>query len=197
MATWPESNPTPIYPLSIIPRFDTVISQFDAGGEQRRSRRSFPVFDVVVNYRGITPAEANTLYTFFLERKGRYEAFYIFDLALLENISQTHTKLYVGTGDGSTDIFDLPGRSTSSRSLYLDDVLTGSGFSYLTGGGDGGADRVDFTSPPSNGTVITITFTGFLRCRVRFEADTLDRALFVQNLMAYNQIKLTGVEAIT
>ena len=197
MATWPESNPTPIYPLNIIPRFDTIISQFDAGGEQRRSRRDFPVFDVIVSYRGITSAEANTLYTFFLERKGRYEAFVIYDLALLENISQTHTKLYVGTGDGSTDIFDIPGRSTSSRTLYVNDSVQGSGFSYLTGGGDGNSDRVDFTSPPAAGNVITITFTGFLRCRVRFESDNLDKALFMKNLYAYNGIKLAGVEAIT
>lgn len=194
MSTFPESSPTPNYPLSVEPELNTLISGFDGGGEQRRQKLLYPKYNVIVSYKKISVAEARTLWEFYLARAGAYEAFYIYDLALLLGHSFNHVGEYCGTGDGSTTIFDIPGRSTSSRTVYTDGVDVTSGVSFLTGGGSSNSDRVDFNSAPTAGGIVTIDFTGYLRMRVRFLEDKLSRANFVDELYAYG-IKLKGLSA--
>ena len=194
MATWPESNPIPNYPLTVDPEFNTLISGFDGGGEQRRQKLLYPKYDVTVNYQKISVAEAKILWEFYLARNGAYEAFYIYDLALLLGHSFNHVGEYCGTGDGSTTIFDIPGRSTSSRTVYVDGVDETSNVSFLTGGGSSNSDRIEFSSAPAAGGIITIDFTGYLRMRVRFLKDKLSRINFVNELYAYG-IKLKGLSA--
>jgi len=196
MATYPES-PLPIYPYQIIPRWGTIRSAFDSGKEQRRQKITFPVFDAVITYGKLTSAEAQTIYDFFMARKGGYEAFYLYDLSLLASVSRSQSGLYVGTGDASTEVFDIPGRSTSSVSVYLDGVeqtLT-TDYVLLTGGGESAADRIDFVSPPSSGEVITVDFTGYLRMRVVFAEDAMSMALFMRNYFKINEIKFRGIQA--
>lgn len=194
MATFPETDPTPNYPLTIEPEFNTLISGFDGGGEQRRKKLLYPKYNVVVKYEGVPIAEAKTLWEFYLARSGAYEAFYIYDLALLLGHSFNHVGEYCGTGDGSTTIFDIPGRNTSSRTVYSDGVDVTSDVSFLTGGGSSSSDRIEFNTAPTAGKIITIDFTGYLRMRVRFLEDKLPREIFIQNLYAYG-IKLKGLSA--
>ena len=195
MSTFPES-PAPIYPLTVEPEWKTLVSGFDGGGEQRRQKQLFPKYNVVVGYDALTSSNAQTLWDFYMARKGAYEAFYIYDLALLASIAPNHDGQYCGTGDGATEIFDIPGRSTSSQSVYVDNVLQTITTDYviLTGGGESSADRIDFVSPPAAGEVITVDFTGFLRIRARFLEDKLPRELFMTNLFRYG-IKLKGLSA--
>jgi len=198
MATWPESSPTPNYPLVITPRWRTQVSEFEGGGEQRRQKSLWPVFDVSVNYKAISKVDCQTLYAFFMARRGRYEAFYIYDLSLLQSLSWAHEALYVGIGDGSATTFDLPGRSTSSQSVYLDGTeQTGGGtdYSILTGGGVSSADRVQFNSAPTAGQVVSCDFTGFARYRVRFEQDTMPYELFEYQFYRNGSISLKGLPA--
>jgi len=195
MSTYPES-PKPIYPLIVEPEFKTLISGFDGGGEQRRQKQLFPKYNVTVNYGALSETDMQTLWDFYLARKGAYEAFYIYDLALLASISPNHDGQYVGTGDASTEVFDIPGRSTSSQVIYIDGVeqtLT-TDYVILNGGGESSADRVDFVSPPAAGEVVTADFTGFLRIRARFAEDKLSRELFMTNLFRYG-IQLKGLKA--
>lgn len=192
MATWPESNPTPNYPLIVEPEFNTLISDFDGGGEQRRQKQLYPKYNVTVSYKGILVADARILWEFYLARKGAYEVFYIYDLTLLLGHSFNHVGEYCGTGDGSTTIFDIPGRSTSSRTVYSDGIDVTSDVSFLTGGGSSSSDRVDFNTAPTEGKIITIDFTGYLRMRVRFAEDKLARQNFFHDLYAYG-IKLKGL----
>ena len=195
MSTFPES-PAPIYPLIVEPEWKTLVSGFDGGGEQRRQKQLFPKYNVVVGYDALTSSNAQTLWDFYMARKGAYEAFYIYDLALLASVAPNHDGQYCGTGDGATEIFDIPGRSTSSQSVYVDNVLQTITTDYviLTGGGESSADRIDFVSPPAAGEVITVDFTGFLRIRARFLEDKLPRELFMTNLFRYG-IKLKGLSA--
>ena len=187
MATYP-TDPSPNYPLIVIPVFKTIISKLDGGKEQRRSKFTFPKYNVTVNYNGgLGTADASTILDFFLNRRGAYEAFYIIDYTAL-----THVNLYVGTGDGATDTFDLPATNTSSRTVYLDnDEETPS--QYFSGGGEGGADRVEFSSAPGNGVIITADLTGYLRCHVRFAQDMLNRELFSYQLQRFGTVELIGV----
>lgn len=196
MATYPES-PIPIYPLIVEPEWKTLVSGFDGGGEQRRQKQLFPKYNVAVQYDALIETDMQILWDFYMVRKGSFEAFYIYDLSLLANIAPDHNSQYVGTGDAATDIFDIPGRSTSSQSVYIDGVLqsTPTDYSILTGGGASNSDRIDFVSAPAAGEVITVDFTGFLRIRARFAEDKLPRALFMTILFRYGGIKLKGLGA--
>jgi len=195
MSTYPES-PKPIYPLIIEPEWKTIISGFDGGGEQRRQKQLFPKYNVSVQYDALSETDMQTLWDFYMARKGSFEAFYIYDLALLASIALNHDGQYVGTGDGATDIFDIPGRSTSSQAVYIDNALqtTPTNYSILTGGGESSSDRIDFVAAPAAGEVITVDFTGYLRIRARFLEDKLPRELFMTSLFRYG-IKLKGLSA--
>jgi hypothetical protein len=194
MATFPESSPTPNYPLIVTPRWDTIVSKMDGGAEQRRQKTLFPVYDVKVVYDALSNSEARTLWNFFMARRGRYEAFYIYDMALLAGSAFDHDGQFVGSGDGVTDTFDLPGRSTSSQTIYVDGAAQTLTTHYTISAGTGvsGADQVVFVTAPTDGTVITADFTGFLRMRVRFAEDTLSREIFMTTLSRIG-ITLTGV----
>lgn len=194
MATWPESSPTPNYPLEIVPRFKTLVSTCDAGNEVRRSKQEYPVFDVLVTYDMLTKTEMDVLWNFFLARKGRYDAFYIYNLADISLVTSTgFTSLYVGTGDGSTTTFDVPGRSTSSQTLYVDGVED-SGAAFSSGGGASNSDRVEPSSTPAAGDILTVDFTGYLRMRVRFDSDTgFNRRLFEYTYYQTGGIQLYGL----
>jgi uncharacterized protein (TIGR02217 family) len=197
MAVWPESNPYPQYPLEITPVWQTQVVNLGGGGEQRRAAWLYPKFDVVVYYDALTYADAQTLWQFYMARRGAYEAFHIYDLSLLNSITFTQaTALYCGTGDGSTTTFDLPGRSTSSQTIYLNGQEQSSGYTMLVGGGDSSADRVQFTTAPAAGDIVTAAFAGYLRMRVRFADDRLGREQFTADLFRYSSIALKGLKPL-
>jgi len=103
MATFPE-DPKPVYPLVVTPVWNTIISQTGTGKEQRLQKSLFAVYDVTVKYYGLSSADAKTLWEFYMARKGAFEAFYIYDLALLAGVSFVHTGMYAGVGDGADGV---------------------------------------------------------------------------------------------
>jgi len=191
MATWPETNPAPVYPLIVTPVFKTLVSPFDNGAQQRRAKQVFPTYDVTVRYRALSAADMQTLWSFYLARQGGFEAFWIYDLALSAGVSFTHAGQYVGTGDGGS-VFDLPGRATSSHTIYVNGSEE-TGVTILSGGGQASADRVQFTVGPTTGAQITADFTGYLRIRARFKNDMFNRELFMNNLFQTGAIALEGL----
>ena len=185
MATFPES-PVPIYPLTISQRWKTIVTGMDSGYEERTAKWLFSKYDVNVKYNALSATDAQTLWNFYLARKGSYDAFYIYDLSLKALITKAHVDQYIGTGDGSTEVFDIPGRSTSSQTIYVAGVAQTLTTNYviLTGGGGGGSnsDRVDFVNPPPLGDIITCDFSGYLRMRVKFAEDIMSYELFATTL---------------
>jgi uncharacterized protein (TIGR02217 family) len=198
MATWPESSPSPIYPLDI--KVDTMTSIVDLGGgvklEQRRAEWLYPAFSATVRYKALTATEMQTLWNFFIARKGPYEAFWLYDLGLLAGIAPAHVGQYVATADGVLDTFDLPGRNTSARTMYVDGAEESS-VSYAVGGGEASADRVTFTGgAPTAGAIIRADFTGYLRMSVRFAQDYMTKDLFVNSYYFNDRaIEFVGVSA--
>jgi len=195
MATFPET-PVPFYPLTVGQRWKTIVTGMDSGYEERTAKWLFPKYDVTVKYGAISATNAQILWNFYLARKGSYEAFYIYDLSLLKLITKSHVDQYIGTGDGTTEVFDIPGRSTSSQSIYLDSVeqtLT-TNYVILTGGGTSSSDRVDFVTPPVTGTIITCDFSGYLRMRVRFAEDQMSQDLFFASLYS-SGLSMKGLAA--
>jgi hypothetical protein len=182
MAEYPTS-PKPQYAYTTEAEYKTIITTMDSGKEQRRNKWTYPKFNVHLVYNYLTKTQFNTLYTFYQARKGSYEAFYFYDLVTMD-----HDSLWVGKGNESTDIFDIPGKGTSAQTIYLNGEAQGSGYSILTGGGAENSDRVDFVTPPSSGVIITCDFNGYLRIRCRFKDDKLSREAF-----AYAAYR-TGIE---
>lgn len=185
MAVFPDVIPD--YGSTIEPRWRTLINSTDTDNEQRIAKRAFPVFDVRLKFGALSKANFALLWDFYCARRGSYEAFYWFAPE-----SDTYKGLFVGIGTGSKTIWDLPGKSTSARTLYKNGQLQSSGFTYLTGGGEGGADRVQFDAAPANGDVLSVDFTGILRVKCRFENDRLTKEFF-EILLYRSTIDLKGL----
>lgn len=177
MISYPTS-PIPSYPLNISSEYKNLVSQFETGTEQRRQQWRFPRRTVAVKYDLLTASDVQTLWAFYQGRRGILLPFWFFDTYTVndDGSAVAHTDEYVGRGDASTLTFDLPGSSTSSRTVYVDSVATG--VTYSSGTGDGGADQCTFAVAPALGALITADFTGHLRLRVRYMQDKLSRELF-------------------
>ncbi len=191
MATFPEID---TQSLIVEPEFNTLSTTgtFDSGKEQRRSKQLYPKYNVTLSYDKIEIADVRTLWEFYMARNGAYEAFYIYDFALFLNHTFNHKKQYCGTGDGSTAIFDIPGRTTTSHVIYSDGSDVTSATTILVGGGNSSSDRVEYDTAPGEGVIVTADFTGYLRMRVRFAEDKLPRETFIEQIYSYG-ISLKGL----
>ncbi len=173
--------------FEMVPRWLTVISKFDATTEQRKQKALFAVYDVSFSYDLVSITDEQTLWAFYMARKGSAEAFYIYDI-----YSWPHKALFVGWGDAATLTFDLPGKTTSAQAIYFDGVLQGSGYTIVSGGGAEGSDRVTFDTAPAAGILITCDLTGYLRARVRYKEDKLSRRSF-RNMIFKGSVDLVGL----
>lgn len=185
MAEYPSYNSVKYnVPFVVDHEFKTLVSQFDSNGvEKRRRKFLFPKRNISLTYNNnITYIEARTLWNFYLDRYGAYEAFSFFFVN-----SDTYEGEYIGTGDGSTVLYDLPGKSTSARTVYVDgSTMTPGGSAYdyefNSGTGGDGADSITFSVGPAEGARITIDFTGLLRVTCRFKEDQLSYEQFYLRL---------------
>jgi hypothetical protein len=177
------ASPIPIYPFDLEMEYKTVVSPYDNGDEQRRSKWQFPKYNFVLAFDNLSLADMRTLWQFYQECKGSLESVYYF-----LPWSDVYLNLYIGVGNAVTQIYDLPGKSTSGHAVYFDGVVQGSGWSVLTGGGTGSADRLSFVTAPASGKVITVGMAGLFRVKCRFKNDKLSRRLF--EVLLFN----TGIE---
>lgn len=192
MALYPEA-PVPQFPYSITEVWNTIISRFDSGTEQRRQKLNYAKYDVVLTYDALSSTDFDILWNFYTARRGAYEAFYMY---LPDPTPQTRTGLLVGVGDGASTIFDLPGKNTSGHTIYESGIAVPiSEYTILVGGGAVNADRVQFDTPPVANAVITCDFTGIMRNRCRFEEDKLTRNMFAY-LLYQTGIKLKGLNFV-
>lgn len=193
MALYPET-PIPQYPYDITEVWKTTITPFDSGREQRRQKQVFPKYDIAFSYNTLTLTEFNLLWNFYHARRGSYEAFYVYlpdqEPALWEGLG-------VGTGDGSTTIFDLPGKSTSSQKIYINGVeqVVTVQYSILIGGGAENSDRVRFVTAPAVNEIISCDFAGYMRNRCRFANDKMTRTQFAHALYSTG-LELKGLAMI-
>lgn len=189
MAVFPSDTIIPNYDYEVVQEWKTVISTFDGANEQRKQKWTFPKYHVKLTFGPLSHADVATLWKFYQARKGAYEAFYFYTVE-----SEAWEDLYVATGDGSTKIFDLPGKTTSSQVIYISGDQQDSGYTILVGGGDGSSDRIEFTTAPAEGDVISCDFTGYMRILCRFKQDNMSRTLFEYNLYRVG-LELQGFSA--
>lgn len=196
MAKFPES-PVPNYTLTLTPKWRTLITQLGENTEQRTAKQLYPQFDVTVNFVAMPSAtDMMILWDFYKARQGAYEGFYIYDPQLHATVYPAHTGLYIDTADGSTTTFDIPGRSTSSQSIYVNGVEQTLTTDYTIGTGTGAesSDQVSFVVDPSAGDIVTCDFTGIMRIPVRFADDRLSFELFEATIWRTGAIQLYGLK---
>lgn len=189
MAVFPKTSKLAT-PIIQKPRTKTIISKFGREGkEQRKSQWNFARRDLVLQFRNISKSDAREIWQFYLDRDGQYEAFLLF-----YPYTNTYEKVYVGTGDGSTTVFNLPCKQSSARTLYVNMVAQseGSDYTFSALGGTDGADKITFTTAPTNGYYILLDFTGYLKIVCRFTNDTLDFETLYDVLVNFS-IQLTGL----
>jgi len=159
--------PEDIYPIDgyqHTEEFKTVVSDGYFNGKiYTRRARAFNLFAVALRYQAQPIANFNSLLDFFESMKGRDGQFTFFDFVGWSSspVGRYWSKLYVGTHDGSTTTWDLPIKSSSSRTLYVNGVAKTSGVDYTFSAGTGidGRDRVTGLSG-TNGHIIELTATG-------------------------------------
>jgi len=187
--TYPTS-PVPNWPYDIRINWNTTISAFDSGKEQRRQKNLYPKYDVTLTYSVLTMAQMQTLWNFYQARRGTYDDFYFYSLE-----STAWTACYIGIGDGTTTTFDIPGKSTTGVTIYNNGVaVAAEDLTLLTGGGTVSADRVQFDTAPAANDLLTCNFTGYLRIHCRFQEE-LSRSSFTAALFQTG-IKLKGLANI-
>ncbi|MEM5789013.1 MAG: DUF2460 domain-containing protein [Syntrophobacteraceae bacterium] len=173
METFPAAA-MPDWPEVVTSEYRTRITPFDSGKEHRRRRWAFPRRHLPLKYATHDQAAYEALWRFYHQMGGDYESFYfIFPSANL----WPGELLAITTG--VADTFDLRALSADPASVvaYLDGVVASA--TFISGGGQGGSDRIQFATAPSAGTVITADFVGRLRLTARFNAPSgLSRSQF-------------------
>jgi len=192
MAAFPSLASLPVRdPITVEEEFKNLSNSFDElGAEIRRQKWLYPRRNVIMRCENVDKADGVLLWQFYLARKGSFEAFNFF-----LPYSETYTQEYVGTGDGSTVLFNLPAKGSSAYTLYVNgNAQTGGGTDYTFGGGTGedGADKVTFTVAPNDGYRIVFSFTGDLKIRCRFKEDVLQHKLSFDRLFG-SDIELKGL----
>ncbi len=183
MATFPTISEVPyIAPITKTIRTKTIVKSYASEIEAVKKVWIFPKRNVKLKYQFLTIAETRVLWQFFLDQCGQYWPFVIFD-----SIVDQYIKEYVGIGNGSETIFNLPSKQASAYTMYLNG-LEETNWTFNTEGGGETADQAVFDTAPSDGNIITFSFTGRLKVRCRFNEDNLSFDQFYETLVT------TGIE---
>lgn len=185
-----ETFPTSIlssYPLPLETEFKTLVTDFESGKEQRRKRWAFPKRSVGLRFDSLSPDGFKTLWEFYQARSGAYEAF-----NYIHPIADYWYGEKLGVGNGSQTTFDLPGVETAETSVVVYKDGVSSAFTWVSGGGEAGSDRVTMSTVPAPGAVLTADFYGRLRIVARFAQDKLGKELF-EYLLYRSEIRLAEV----
>jgi len=155
---------------SIESSYRTAINNMDSGAEVRRRLLRFGKRTFTLGYNKKSKANRDTIHDFFVARFGSYEAFWFLDFD-----SASWYDEYIGRGTGAALTIDLHTKTTTAYAIYVDGVLkTGGGtdYTFVSGGGTAGVDRIAWVNVPAAGTLLTGNLTGFLRIKGRFLNDS-------------------------
>jgi hypothetical protein len=184
-ATVPWGNPA-----KVGIRYKTIKSDFgEAGLIQRKKKFLFPRRDITLVYPWLTVADAATLWEHFKSMSGSYGEFAWFDV-----VTAVYAGEYVGTGDGTQLIWNMPCKLGSDIKIYIDGIeqtLTTDYAIDLEDGADG-EDKVTFVTEPAAGQRITCDFDGYLKVRCAYKEDIADFEQFYARLVNHG-IELEGL----
>ncbi len=201
MAVYPNPSTAPYTdPVTWGMEWKTLYSNYDDLGEEKRKQKwLYPRRNITLKYKALTKDEAEDLYEFYQARKGAYESFVWFESTGI-GAYKTYTSEYVG-GMGSTEInFNLPSKGATARTVNVGGAATAtSNFTYSSGGGSNGEDKITFVSSsagglnaPASTQYITYDFTGRLKINCRFAEDNLSWENFYDRIINMG-VKLRGL----
>lgn len=190
MAKFPEIDSLSIgNPVNVQMLFKTLSTNFaELGKSQRKQKWLFPKRQIKINCPWITKAELETLMQFYAQRYGGFSSFNFF-VPEPNNTPLEYLKEYVGTGNGSNSVFNLPSKNATGYVVYKDNSTQSGGgvdYTFVRNDGEDGVDKLIFTSAPATGERITYTFTGILKVRCVFVEDNLDYDLMYDRLVNSN-----------
>lgn len=196
MAKYPEVSEIPfVAPVKMALEWRTLTHEYEGGVETRKQKRLYPRRNFTVTYENLSIGDANTIWNFYNARKGRLEAFNFF-MHTRSGYELSYTGEYVGVGDGSTTVLNLPSKNATLRTMYLNGVEINEGaeeaWVFSAGEGEDGADKATFTSAPGNGVKVTFDFTGTFKVRSRFAEDLVDFEIFYAILCSAG-LKMRGL----
>ena len=202
MAIYPKTTDAPYSnPVSVGMRFKTLVSNFDDVGEEKRKNKwLYPKREVTLKYDSLSKSEAETLWRFYQARSGSYDAFVWFESTGVGDYN-SYANEYIGTGDSTTLVFNLPAINSSSvHKLYVaSSSCPSTDYTFSAAGGSNGEDKVSIVSSSAGGRAvptsterITYDFTGRLKIRCRFAEDILSFENFYDRLVNMG-VKLNGV----
>jgi hypothetical protein len=173
-----------VEPFSESIEFRTLGSEYEGGESVSKQKWLFPKRTFPLKYKDTSVAKARLLWQFFLSRKGKHLPFNFF-----YPFSSAYVGEYVGTGTGSTTIYNLPSKTASGYAVYVGGAAMTAGIDYTftAAGGEDGADKITFTVAPAAGQYITMDFSGFLKVRCKFGEDLMSFDTF------YNRLVSTGL----
>jgi uncharacterized protein (TIGR02217 family) len=179
------------------PEYSTDIVITQSGYEQRNANWSQARARYNVAHGIKTQEQLDALIAFFRARKGRSDGFRFKDWTDFQAIAQN-----IGTGNGSTTIFQLKKRYSSGSvneirtiskpvagtiDIYLDEVLQ-SPMGYTANTTTG---AITFNVAPATGVAITANFE--FDVPVRFDTDRLSAVLDSYGSRSWNDISLVEV----
>lgn len=189
MLTFPytASADSPSEGMTLTTAFPVEIVESRTGVEQRRALSIYPRHSVEIRWsRDMNAASrVDAIWDFYRQTRGRLLPFVYFDF----DSARVWTRAYVGLGTGSQTVFDLPSKSATSVTVYVDGVATAG--TFAEGAGNNGRDRFTFGTAPASGAVIEASFTGRRAFTMRFADEALSYSAF-SNLLY--EIGMTLVE---
>jgi len=202
MAVYPYTTAPYTDPVKIDVNYKTLISNFDElGAEKRRQKWLYPKRDITVTYKALTKTQAEPLWEFYIARRGSYSAFTFFE-STGHGTYRSYSSEYVGTGDSTTLIFNLPAKGSSGATHAVNKAgaaVSTSNYTMSFSGGSDGEDKVTFLStaagglgPPTSTERITYDFTGRLKTRCRFADDVFSFENFYDTIINFG-VKLKGL----
>lgn len=178
------------------PEYSTDIVVTQSGYEQRNINWSQARARYNVAHGVKTQAQLDSLIAFFRARKGKADGFRFKDWTDYKAIAQP-----IGTGDGSTTVFQLIKQYTSGSvaetriitkpvsgtvKIYLNGVLQSSGYSANTTNG-----QITFIVAPGSGVSVTADFE--FDVPARFDTDRLSAVIESYGSHSWNDIPIVEI----
>ena len=186
------------------PGFSTRIAKHASGREVRAALMQYPLYEFEASYAGGLPSSGSypgplgssdlqSLMGFFMQMQGQFGTFLYTDPD-----DHTATNQTIDDGDGATQEFlivrDLGGFiepvswvTTLSTVYFNGSPVSGSNYSLTD------PNILTFITAPSDGTVISATFSFAFNCR--FLDDQMDFEEFMSNLWKLDSMKFRSVKS--
>lgn len=171
---------SPEFGLEELVKFRTLITEFEDGKEQRRSKWAYPLREYRLNLKWYSKTNMDIIWDFYIARRGAYDTFWV-----LVPTEYKVTLEGIGDGDGATKAFQLD--------EFPVNTIAGKFQLYAGVAGDEEKDgslansiateiaTATYDVAPNNNDVLKATYQFYFQ--VRFADDNMTRGLMAYQLL--------------